>query len=329
MDERAFIERRRPEWERLSDLLKRATSFSGLKSLSGSELADIGKLYRRVTSDLSHIKANSANDDLILYLNELAGRAHGVLYVDAPTGGLRSINHFLLKGFPILFRAKRRFIAFAAAIMLLASVFAAVIVTNDSRTSVYFMPEQFQQADEHTEMHDNDMPAAFSGYLMVNNIYVSLMAFAGGISFGMFTIYALIRNGLMLGAFIVKPYAFLNDPLDIAAFLLPHGFIELTAIIIAGGAGLMMGWALIAPGNLTRWDSLKKASKDALPLMGGVVAMLIVAGIIESFIARTDVPRSLQLLVAAISAIALILYFGFAGWKDDQSANRRTASEKA
>src|SRR3989304_8758095 len=126
MDERAFMDRRRPEWERLAVIMRRGAS-GGLKSLSGPELRDLARLYRRVTSDLSYASANSASEDLVLYLNELAGKAHGYLYADTPTGGLRSIRNFLLTGFPILFRRKSRFIALAAAIMLLASLYAGVI----------------------------------------------------------------------------------------------------------------------------------------------------------------------------------------------------------
>ncbi len=149
--------------------------------------------------------------------------------------------------------------------------------------------------------------------LMINNIKVAIIAFAGGVSFGAVTVYVLIQNGLLVGAFLIAPYPFLNDTWDLIAFLFPHGVIELLAICISGGAGLMLGWSLIAPGNLSRIDSLRKASLDALPLFGGVVIMLIVAAIIESFVARTGVPRELKLSVAALTAIGMVFYFGCAG----------------
>ncbi|HOM70767.1 MAG TPA: hypothetical protein PLP86_00825 [Armatimonadota bacterium] len=142
MDERAFVERRRPEWERLTNILNQASSRGGLKSLSGEELADLGKLYRRVTSDLSYVNTNSASEQLITYLNELSGRAHGILYADAPTSGLSSIVNFLRKGFPILFRAKWQFIAVATMIMVISAIFAAASVKNNPDTAVYFLPKQ-------------------------------------------------------------------------------------------------------------------------------------------------------------------------------------------
>jgi uncharacterized membrane protein SpoIIM required for sporulation len=82
---------------------------------------------------------------------------------------------------------------------------------------------------------------------------------------------------------------------------------------IAGAAGLILGWSLIAPGNITRLDSLKKASKEALPLVGGVAIMLVVAGLIEGCVARSGIDRSIKLGVAGFTAIAQLLYFGLAG----------------
>jgi uncharacterized membrane protein SpoIIM required for sporulation len=324
VDERAYVDRRRPEWERLAEIIRRVSKPNGLRSLSGSELADLGKLYRRVTSDLAYVKANFVSEDIIIYLNDLAGRAHGLLYTDAPTGGIRSVVSFLLTGFPILFREKKRFIAISAAIMIVSAIFAAVVVIQNPATADRFIPHQFRDSSKRYEtprgssppsehQFNNQTPATLSSFLMANNIRVSLLAFAGGITFGILTVYLLISNGMVLGAFLIRPYSFLRDPIDIIAFIFPHGVIELTAIVISAAAGLILGWSLVAPGNLSRWDSLKKASRDALPLMGGVVAMLVIAGCIESCVARTNIDRSIKLGFAIFSAIGLILYFGWSG----------------
>lgn len=317
MDERSFVERRRPDWVRLAEILERASKVK-LRGLSREELLDLGKLYRRVASDLSFAKSGSANDDLILYLNDLAGRAHGYLYADTPRQTGQSIIAFLLRGFPILFRKHKRFIAMASALMLLGAVCAGIVVSMHPWAANVFIPEQFRHDDSSGKTSkpvgsENPIPATFSSELMVNNIRASLLAFVGGVTFGLLTVWILLSNGMVLGAFMVHAPPGLRNPVEMAAFLLPHGCLELTAICIAAGAGLMLGWALIAPGNLTRFDSLRRASKSALPLFGGVVAMLIIAGCIESFVARSALPRSLKLTVAATTAIAMIAYFGFAG----------------
>lgn len=313
VDERAFVERRRPDWERLIIILDKASS-TRLKSLSGDELTDLSKLYRRLTSDLAYVTANSTNEELITYLNELAGRAHGYLYSEVAQSPWLTLRNFLLRGFPILFREKKRFIAMSALIMLLGTLFSAIVVRLDPATTDNFYPASYTKADTGPHEHtDNPVPLTFSSFLMVNNIKVSLAAFAGGITFGIYTIIVLIENGLMLGAFAANPPPGLRDPLDWCAYIFPHGVIELTAIVIAGAAGLILGWALIAPRNLTRWDSLRKSSREALPLIGGVVAMLIVAGILESCVARSPLPRELKLCVAVLTTIGLTLYFTFAG----------------
>ena len=316
VDEKAYIDRRRPDWERLAAILARASSRAGLKSLSGSELLDLGKLYRRITSDLSYLKASSSDEDLVLYLNELAGRAHGYLYANAPPGGIRSILNFLLRGFPVLFRAKWRFIAAAAAMLLLSGAFAAVKVKTSPAAYVHFVPQQFAEikipkGDEPVGQGAGELiaPATLSSGIMANNIFVSFRAFAGGVTFGALTAWELIKNGLMLGALAVILSPSAAWALRFWSLILPHGIIELTAICIAGGAGFILGWALIAPGNLSRWDSLRKASREALPLIGGVVAMLIVAGLIEGFITPSSLPPALKLVFAGLTAVGLVLYF--------------------
>lgn len=289
-------------------MLRRANSRRGLKALSGPELSDLGKLYKRVTSDLAYAKANSSNEQLISYLNELAGRAHGLLYTDKPISTSHSLITFLLSGFPILFRAKWKFIAFATGMMIASTIFAAIVVKHNPAVASHWIP--FTGGSDQPV---NTTPAQLSGYLMTHNILVSIMAFAGGITFGAFTAYAIIGNGLMLGAFLVKPYKFLHGPLDVIAFIFPHGVIELTAICISGAAGLILASALIAPGNLSRLDSLKKASKEALPLMGGVAIMLVIAGCIEGCVARSQLDRSLKIAIAGLTAVGLLAYFGLAG----------------
>lgn len=312
VDERAYVERRRPEWEQLAKILGRASS--GLKGLSGNDLTELSKLYRRLTSDLSYVTANSTNQELITYLNELAGRAHGYLYADVPKNPLHSFRSFLLSGFPILFRKKKHFIAASLLIMLAGTFFSAIAVTIEPKLAYNYYPAEYGKKETSpTEHTPNPAPATFSSFLMTHNIQVSFTVFAGGITFGILTVIELLQNGLMLGAFAANAPPGLKNPLDWCAYIFPHGFIELSAIIIAGAAGLMLGWALIAPGNLTRWDALRRASREAIPLMGGVVVMLVIAGILESCVARTTVPRELKLCIAATTALGLIAYFGWAG----------------
>ncbi len=326
MDERTFVERRRPDWVRLGDILDRASS-KKLRGLSRAELLDVGKLYRRVTSDLSYVKANSASEDLLYYLNDLAGRAHGCLYADAPKNPGRSIVTFLLRGFPILFRANARMIGISSAIFLLSGVFAATLVATNPKSYAKLVPPMFAQADSGSddklgpdEESGIAFPASMSSGIMVNNIYVSARAFAGGITFGVWTVRELVENGKMLGALGMRYSRKPEVALRFWSLILPHGFIELLAIAIAGGAGLILGWGLISPGNLTRWDSLRLASHEALPLMGGVVAMLVIAGSIEGFITPSPLDAWTKIIFSGVTAVGCVLYFGFVGRGNESAA---------
>ena len=142
---------------------------------------------------------------------------------------------------------------------------------------------------------------------MSNNIQVSITAFAFGLTFGVMTIYMLLQNGMMLGGLAASLGR--SDPLTFWSLILPHGIIELTAICISGGAGLIIAGAMIRPGNRSRWDSIRLAARRAIPLMGGVALMLVVAGAIEGFLTPSKLDPILKLSFAALTAALLAVYF--------------------
>ena len=143
--------------------------------------------------------------------------------------------------------------------------------------------------------------------IATNNIQVSLLAFAGGILFGTLTVYVLIFNGLLLGAIFGYTHVYgLDDQL--AAFVSPHGYLELTVIFIAGGAGLRVAWALIHPGLLGRRDALVQAGREAVLLVIGTIPILLLAGLIEGFVSPSSLPDPLKLLFGLITGIALHLF---------------------
>jgi uncharacterized membrane protein SpoIIM required for sporulation len=151
-----------------------------------------------------------------------------------------------------------------------------------------------------------------SSYIMTNNIKVSFLAFAGGILLGLLTLFMLFNNGLMIGVAALA-VARHGTALGFWGFVAPHGVIELPAIFIAGGGGLMLGYALVNPGEYSRRTALGLAGRDAVQLVFGVVAMLVIAGIIEAFFSPTVILPALKLVVAAVTFAAEITYFAFAG----------------
>ena len=149
-------------------------------------------------------------------------------------------------------------------------------------------------------------------FITQNNITVALVAFAGGLPLGLLTIRAMFVNGMMLGA-VGALIARKGQSAQFWPSIAPHGILELTAIFIAGGAGLMLGWALLHPGDLPRGRALAEAAGDGARLLAGTIPMFIVAGTIEGFISFSELPAFVKLLVAALSAAVMVFYFSRKG----------------
>lgn len=309
MDERAFVEQKKPGWEELSQALDEVRAH-GAKKLTREQLSLIGGRYRALVSDLSFARTQQASDGLIIYLNELAGRAHGVVYVSRGAK-LRGIVSFFFTDFPALFRRTMNYTLVAAMIFGLGWAMSATSpeICDFAYPGQIPKPQKSSRSDSPIFGID---PSVLSGFIMTNNIKVGIHAFAGGITAGAYTIYQMGENGLVIGAVATKA-APVMGALKFWSLILPHGVIELLAIFICGGAGLLMGCSIIAPGNLRRVDALRLAGIDALKLFGGAVMMFVIAGTIEGFVTPSQLPAWSKLTFAGLTAIALVAYFGLAG----------------
>ncbi|RKU35993.1 hypothetical protein C6495_04315 [Candidatus Poribacteria bacterium] len=151
-----------------------------------------------------------------------------------------------------------------------------------------------------------------SSFVITNNIRVAFLAFAAGIAFMLGSVYVLAFNGVYIGAVAGLSHVH-GLSLALWSFVSPHGYIELTAIFIAGGAGLKMGYALIAPGLFTRKRALTEAAKTAVRLLGGCIALFLIAGVIEGFISPSELPPSVKIGIGAMTGVVLFQYLFRAG----------------
>lgn len=302
-----FIERRKPGWDQLADLLARAGN-RGLRGLSRDDLRALGPLYRRAASDLAYARLRGADSGLIAYLNDLVGRAHGLLYAERGPGAGR-LWRFLASGFPRLVRARRAYVLLAAALFSLGGLIGAATVAANPSALRVFAPEQAENPGYYADIEKHHIPEAVksAGY-MTHNTQVAIVAFAIGMLGGFPTLLVLFINGLPIGALAVSQY---NSGHAGAfwSFVFPHGFTELTAIFIAGGAGMMVGHALVAPGELSRRDALAVAGRDAARMLVGVSGLLIIAGIIEGTLSPSPLPRPAKIAFGILTAVALSAYF--------------------
>lgn len=316
-----FVTVRRGAWERLDELVKRAQN--GLGALSDDEIQELGALYRRTSADLARAQTRyattTAGRELVRSLNDLVLRAHAQVY-SAPAPEVSNALDFVLYGFPATFRRQWRAILLAAFFMFIPALLAYATVVFDSQyTDLFPVQGAVQQVQErakkklttgwggNTNFQGVVQSPEISSYIMVNNIKVTLNSVALGLTAGIGTFFVLAFNGLMLGALAGVAT---NEKVDLLfwAVILPHGILELTAICIAGGAGLLLARAIYAPGDLPRRDALKIGGGEAARLMMGVAMMLVVAGLIEGFITPQPLSPLLKITFSLMTAVAMILY---------------------
>ncbi len=311
MDVLSFRRRYEGEWRALEDLLRGRMRGRGAM-LQGDRIGELTRLYQEVTSHLSYARAYFPDHDATVYLNALAARAHLVLY-GKQGGQWRNAGHFFAADFPAAVRSCGAFFALSWLIMLsgMAVGFIAVLL---SRNSLYaFLPASFVHLFHPSEAgpHVVNAPLMASS-IMSHNIEVTVLSFLGAFTLGLFTVYELYFNGLLLGA-LAALFSRDHRSLMFWSLILPHGFIELTAISIAGTAGLLLAYRWLVPGRLTRRESFRMAALTGARLLAGTMVMLVIAGTIEGFLTPSTLSISFKYAFAACTAVLLVLYFAFAG----------------
>jgi uncharacterized membrane protein SpoIIM required for sporulation len=277
-----FERERSAGWRALEAALARA---GGRPERLGAEgVLALGGLYRAAAADLALARRLFPGDPLTARLEALVVRARGVVYADA--GGRRSVVAFATRGYWRLVADRRLALGVAAALLFGGALFAFVWGWADPDAAAGLVPGQFidgadpPRGDRGLSAADS---AAFSSEIFTNNIRVTLMSFAAGLLFAVGGAFLLLYNGLILGA--VLGVAAANGNLgQLVRLVVAHGVLELSCIVVAGAAGLRMGWALVAPGPLTRRAALAHAARPGMAVVLGTAPWLVVAGLVEGFV---------------------------------------------
>lgn len=310
----------RQRWHDLTGLLDRWDRH-GPNSLTVGELKQLCRLYRHVTIDLSRARTDGADPELLQYLNLLAARAHGHVY-SARRVSLRPLWDFVTAGFPQLVRRHAGPMLVSAGVFLLTTLASFLAVLRQPETA-YSLFDERQVEYENLRLEEQEgeyrgnftFSVAESPLVAVaiigNNIFVAIRTFAFGALCCVPALLILAYNGRMLGTLsgLVWNHGYL---VDFCGLILTHGVLELTAICLAGGAGLMLGWSVLAPGPLPRRDALRRAAGDAFGVLSGSVLLLVVAGVIEAYV-TPHFPAPVRWSVALASAVFLAAYLGWAG----------------
>ena len=311
-----FINQRKSAWQRLEELLDLLDRAS-LRRLNREEVRELGRIYRRTASDLAIARAESRDPRLINYLNSLVIRAHGRIYRADAQGGKR-IRNFFARELPRTFRRTWRYTALSFSVFAIFATFSFVATNLDPEFSELVgvnpaLREIYIETKTHWwESLNEEGNQIGAANIMQNNIRVTIMTFALGAMLGLGTIYYLAYNGANIASVLALTYqaGFGND---LVTFMVGHGVMELSCIFIAGGAGLLIGSAMILPGDLSRADALKTRGMEAVRLMMGVAVLLVVAAIIEGFISPAPINPRIKFGIGALTGVALYSYLIFAG----------------
>lgn len=316
VDATGWMQVQGPSWRALEALLVRVEA-QGLPSLSLEETRELARLYRRASGDLLFARAREAPAELTTYLNDLVGRAYAVTSPGSRFR-LRDVWHFYARTFPAAVRREIWMIVAAASLLVAGGAFGWLGMAFDPDAAPYLVPEQHLSLDPDQRVASEAKggvasvgeQTAFSSFLFTHNIQVSFLAFTLGLTAGVGTGAVLFLNGVMLGS-LAQVYAARGHAAWFWAWILPHGIPELTAIFLAGAAGLILGRGILAPRGLPRRVALRKESRVALQLVLGLLPILVVAGLIEGTISQIHPP---QLSVATKIGFAITVGVGLYAW---------------
>ena len=318
MKQSLFETRHKAEWERFTLALERLE-----RGKDTSQVAEFPKAYRRLCQHLALAQERGYSSFLVDSLQQLVLRGHQQLYRHRSQLGANVLG-FILAGFPRLVRAEWRFVL-AAGLLFFGSLTGFGLL-------VYLFPELVYNlipADQVREMQSMYDPAAghlgrsaeraasedwvMFGYYIMHNIGIAFQTFASGLLLGVGSAFFLFYNGLIIGT-VAGHLSEIGFGQTFWSFVIGHGAFELTAIALAGAAGLKLGWALIAPGRLTRGEALRHAARQSVLLICGVMLFLLIAAFIEAYwSSRTGVTPQTKYLVGAGLWLCVATYLLFAG----------------
>ena len=281
-------------------------------------------MYRQTAADLSTAREDPSSAALARYLNELLGRSHNLVYAGAARSPASGILTFLFDGFPQVFRATLPYTLAAFALFAAGAASGVLIAALDPGFERFMLNGEMMDTISRREMWTHGIvsikPYASSA-IMTNNIAVSLAACATGMLAGIGPVYMMLFNGLLIGV-VASACHRAEMSLALWSFVTPHGVLELPAIFIAGGAGLLLGKGILFPGTLPRRDSVAEAGRDAVRLLLGVVPILVIAGVVEGFISPTSTSPVAKFAIGASLFVLFVLYLS-RGWRAANPAGAR------
>jgi uncharacterized membrane protein SpoIIM required for sporulation len=324
----AFLTERRPDWRKLEKMLEQVEG-SGLGSLDEDQVVEFGRLYRRAASDLNQAQTFVTGDATVRYLNDMVARAYAAIYGKTRTD-VWGLFVYLVWGYPTVFRRHWPHLALATGLFATGCLFGFLACWHNPLVPIdpnvgraYLLPSEMPTIQPPKKGEDQQQPpmtagklSEFSSYLFTHNATVTLVAFAVGITLGVGSAWMMFYNGVTTGALA----AVFVDAEQFRAFatgILPHGVVEIPAMLIGGAAGFVLAEGILRARPWRRTDEMARKGKEGLYLLGGALPLLMVAGLVEAGVARAPdwvISSGVKLAVAGLIAFLFLSYVLLLGW---------------
>jgi uncharacterized membrane protein SpoIIM required for sporulation len=311
----AFVKRRQQDWGELEQLLRAP---GGASAPGRAERTSrMAALFRSACADLAHARTAGFPEDVIDYLNGLTARCHNRFYVSPPFPRDK-IWRFFTHLFPLSVRRNAVYVVAGLLLFYAPLAGTASLAWVDEELLYEIIPEPMLKQYEkmhsrgHAAGRDEASDVMMTGFYVRNNIGIAFQSFAAGIFFGVGSILVTLFNGVVIGAvmgFIIQT----PSAPGFLSFIVAHGPLELTAICIACGAGLRLGFGAVIAGRRRRGASLRLAAREAVLLVLGAACMLALAALIEGFVSPSSLPVVVKAGVGALTAVLMVIYLGLYG----------------
>jgi uncharacterized membrane protein SpoIIM required for sporulation len=307
MDIDQFLARNTPTWNRLQFLTLRAGG--GVRRLSSAELHELIALYQRTTSHLSYAQTNFTDSALTARLSQQVAASGAVIYGSRPRS-LRSAGLFFTRTFPAALWRIRRYVLVSAILTFAPAIVIGTWLANSPTALQASAPAAAREAyvnHDFSSYYRSQPASEFATEVYTNNVRVAVLTFIGGIALCIPTVILLVINGANIGQ-AAGLFAAAGQTSKFYGLVLPHGLLELTSVVIAGAAGLRVGWTLIDPGDRPRLAALAEEAGRSVVLVLGVVITLAIAGSIEGFVTGSALPTVVRVGIGVTVEAAFLIY---------------------
>ncbi|MCK6549361.1 stage II sporulation protein M [Myxococcota bacterium] len=319
MTREELVKLREKSWARLSETLMLAEGTQGVERLGPQGIQELAQLYRGLASDLMRVRRDKLGADLERHLDNLASRAHNALYAGSSVGNRFSIGS-LFTDFPGALRRNMRFFLLACVLFFGSTGLAGwASYADETYALAVLSPAHLARMEEmhskgHKEGREGNTNAAMTGFYVNNNVGIAFRCFATGVLFGLGPLFFLLYNGIVSGV-VVGHLARTGYGENIFSFVSSHAPWELTAIVIAGAAGIQMGWAMVSTRGRTRLGNLQAHGLELLRQVAGTAAFLLLAAVIEGWYSPSSLPVEVKYVTGLVGWV-LVAVIIFAAGRD-------------